>query len=140
MHKQITGNGSRYPLNTMDSIRSMLDILWNGLGKDLSNINFNTNIDENSNEYIITAELPNFNKEDININLNGSNLTINAARREETYYRNGGFISRGMTYRNYTRTFYVENINQSGINGSFNNGILKLLLPKLKNSKLYLLK
>lgn len=131
------------PYNSfLNGISSLIQILQNGMLNDFSKLNFNTNIAENNNEYIITAELPGFNKDDINISINGNYLTISANRKEETYYQNGFMISKGVTYRTYSRTFYVENINQSGINGIFNNGILMLKLPKssVKASKLYLLK
>ncbi|SUM34718.1 small heat shock protein [Staphylococcus gallinarum] len=48
----------------------------------LGNSNFKVNVYQQSNNYTITAELPGFNKEDINIEYDNNILTISAERSD----------------------------------------------------------
>ena len=51
--------------------------------------NFHTDLIERDGEYVLEAELPGFNKEDINIDLNKDILTVSASHSEESEEKKG---------------------------------------------------
>ena len=78
------------------------------------------------------AELPGFNKEDINIDLNKDILTVSASHSEESEEKKGKnkYIRRERRYQSYQRSFRVPNVSPEDIDASYEKGILELKFPK----------
>ena len=76
--------------------------------------------------------MPGFDKNDIKIDISGSILTLCAEHKLENNQKNsnGEYIRRERSYGSYCRSFDISNINESEIDASYTNGILKLILPK----------
>ena len=79
------------------------------------------------------AELPGFKKEDISVDVKDGYLTISATRNEEKDEKNekGEYIRRERRYGSFSRSFDISQIDQAGISAGFENGVLKLVLPKI---------
>ncbi|MGN0306862.1 MAG: Hsp20/alpha crystallin family protein, partial [Lachnospiraceae bacterium] len=78
-------------------------------------------------------ELPGFNKEDISAELKDGYLTIKAQTDESNDQKDkeGRYIRRERYYGSCSRSFYVgDRITQEDIKAKFENGILKLHVPK----------
>ena len=99
----------------------------------------NTDIIENDNKYEFHIELPGFKKEDISIELDNGNLKIHTKNEvNEEEKEKGKVIRQERFYGEMSRSFYVgDNIDEDSINASFENGILKLVVPKkeIKDNK-----
>lgn len=95
---------------------------------------FRTDIVEKENAYYVEAELPGFDKKDINIDLNDNRLTIHAKRdqTDEQKDENDKVIRQERNYGEFVRSFYVDNINKDAITAKFENGLLKMEIPKLQ--------
>ena len=93
---------------------------------------FRTDIREVNDKYVLEAELPGFNKEDISLDLKEGILTIKAEHKDSQDQKNdkGEYIRRERRYGSFARTFDVSGINESGITAAYNNGILEVTLPK----------
>ncbi|HLV08785.1 MAG TPA: Hsp20/alpha crystallin family protein [Halanaerobiales bacterium] len=91
---------------------------------------FKTDIKERENEYIIQAELPGFNKDNINVELNKDCLTISAENNEVIEEEKDSFIRRERRAGRFERNFYVRDIKQDEIEANYKDGILELKLPK----------
>lgn len=91
-----------------------------------------TDIRETDKSYVIEAELPGFDKEDITIDYAEPILAIKAVRKDESGEENENrqVIRRERRYGEYVRRFYAENVEKGGITASLRNGILSLELPK----------
>ena len=86
-----------------------------------------TDIKENDKQYIMKIELPGFKKEDISINYENAYVTINASRKsEETEDK---YIRKERS-EEYSRRYYVGHIDSSEIKASYEDGVLKLEVPK----------
>ncbi|MEJ6951387.1 Hsp20/alpha crystallin family protein [Natronospora cellulosivora (SeqCode)] len=96
---------------------------------------FKTDVKENGNEYIVQAELPGMNKENINIELNEDYLTIRAENNEVIEEEKDNYIRKERHTGRYQRSFYVKDINTDEINAKYDNGILELRLPKTTPQK-----
>lgn len=91
---------------------------------------FNADIRDLGKEYVIEAEMPGITKEDIKLDIRDDILTISAEKKAETNEENGSYIRRERRFGSYSRSFRIEDIRQDGINAKFENGVLRITLPK----------
>ena len=103
--------------------------LFTGFG-DMSQ--FRCDIQDKGDSYLMEAELPGFNKEDIAIDLNGDNLMITARHNSESGEKDdkGNYVRRERKFGSFSRSFDVSGIDTTAIKAAYNNGILELTLPK----------
>lgn len=92
---------------------------------------FSADIRETDNEYLVSAELPGVNKEDINLEYGNNNLIIKAIRQEIHDDSRENYIRKERSYGEVSRSFYLENVNKDGIRAKYDNGVLKVILPKI---------
>lgn len=95
----------------------------------------NTDIKEYENKYELGIELPGYEKKDVTAQLKDGYLIIEAERHEgnEIQNNNGKYIRKECFAGKCQRSFYIgEQITQENISASFENGILNLTIPKLK--------
>lgn len=90
-------------------------------------------VQELDGAYRIDLELPGFCREDLHAELKNGYLTIKATRQnsEEEKDAKGRYIRQERYSGHYQRSFYVgEEITQEDVRAAFENGVLKLTLPK----------
>lgn len=94
------------------------------------------NISENESSYSLELSAPGFEKADFQINLNGEVLTISTEKKEEKIAETGKQIRKEFSYKSFKRSFTVdEKIDAAAIHARYENGILKLDLPKKEIAK-----
>ena len=92
---------------------------------------FRTDVIDQGDKYLLQAELPGFQKEDINIDLKNDLLTISASHKEEKDEEDKNkYIRKERYYSSYSRSFRVNDIESGDIDASYNNGILEVIFPK----------
>lgn len=92
-----------------------------------------TDITEREGNYLLEIELPGFKKEDIKAELKDGYLTISAETSASNENTDGhGTVIRKERYTSSCkRTFFVgEHTRQEDIRAGFENGVLKLQVPK----------
>ena len=91
-----------------------------------------TDVIEKEDSYQLEAELPGFNKEDINIDLKNDTLTISATHNENKDEKddNGKYIRRERRSSSFQRSFHVEGLKPEDIIAQYRNGVLTVNLPK----------
>lgn len=87
-------------------------------------------IRETDREYIVDAEVPGVNKEDIKLDLKDDVLTISVERNEQLNEERENYIRRERRYGSYSRSFYVENVRHEDVTAKYKDGILTVVLPK----------
>jgi HSP20 family protein len=92
---------------------------------------FHTDIKDDGDYYVIEAELPGFEKDDIVVEYSNNYLMISAKRKAITKIEEENYIRQERTFGNFVRHFYVEDIDDNAIEAIFKNGILTLKCPKL---------
>lgn len=97
---------------------------------------FKTDVTDEGDFYLLEADLPGFDKKDIHLDLNGDNLIITAERhsKAEEKDKNSKAVRIERSYGSYTRSFDVSGVDQEKIKAKYNNGVLKLTLPKKQTS------
>ena len=91
---------------------------------------FRVDIREQDGAYVLDAELPGFKKEDIKIDVENDCLTISAERKLDEEEKQKNFIKRERFYGSFSRSFDVSGVNVDGIEAAYNDGVLKLTMPK----------
>ena len=91
-----------------------------------------TDIKEKKDKYVIEMDLPGYEKENINLELNNGYLEISAkVEKNEEDNDEEKFIRRERFFGECSRSFYVgDDIKEEDINAEFKNGILKVEVPK----------
>lgn len=91
---------------------------------------------ETEKEYIIEADLPGYDKNNIEIHHEGNMLTISGKQDEIVEEKHENYIHRERRRGSFSRTIPLpENIEADKIKASYNNGVLRLVLPKINPSK-----
>jgi HSP20 family protein len=94
------------------------------------------NITENANAYHLEVAAPGLDKADFNLKLDGNILTINAEKKTETKDETSKSIRREFSSRSFKRSFTLdEKIDAANIAAKYDNGILKVELPKKEETK-----
>ena len=91
---------------------------------------------ENEREYRLMAEIPGVRKEDINVSINGGEVTISAEVKNEKEAREGERTLRSERfYGKVSRTLVLEYpVEESGAEARYVDGVLELTLPKSQAS------
>lgn len=89
------------------------------------------NIHETKDGWHLELSAPGRNKEDFKIQLEKGLLTISFEKQEETKSEDYKTISREFSIKSFKRSFSVdEKINTDNIQAKYENGVLKIFLPK----------
>ncbi len=92
-----------------------------------------TDVKENDKGFTLDIDLPGYKKENISAELKDGYLTVSAKADEEHEEKaeDGTYIRRERTFGSCSRSFYVgEAIEENDIKAKFEDGILKVFVPK----------
>jgi HSP20 family protein len=94
------------------------------------------NIDETNEGYHLELNAPGRNKEDFKVNVENGLLTISYEKKESQEQKDYKTIRREFSFRSFKRSFSIDDkINADGIQARYENGVLKLYLPKKEEVK-----
>lgn len=94
-----------------------------------------TDIEKKDNNYIFTVDVPGFEKENINIELENGYLIVSAKTNKEINNdeKDGNYIYKERYSGECSRSFYVgDNISEEDVKASFKNGVLTIIVPENK--------
>ena len=98
-----------------------------------------TDIRDMKDHYEMLIDLPGFKKDEVKVQLADGYLTIEAAKgldKDEKDKKSGKYIRRERYAGSMSRSFYVgEDVKQEEIHAKYDNGILKLSVPKKEAKK-----
>ena len=93
-------------------------------------------VKEAEGKYLVNAEIPGVNKDDIHVTIDGNRVSISAEVKKEKEEKEGEKVIRsersyGMASRSFT---LADEVDQSQVQAKYNNGVLELMLPKKPGS------
>lgn len=97
-----------------------------------------TDIKESGDNYVLEVDLPGFDKKEVSLELDNGYLSITAKREhkvEDDDEKKGNFIRRERSFGQFSRSFYVGDIDEEDIDAKLENGILTIKLPKEKKEQ-----
>lgn len=97
---------------------------------------FRVDLRETDNQYVLEADLPGINKEDISLHYENNYLTISAKRNEAQEVKNErNYVRQERRFGHFQRNFYIDNIQEDAIDAKFNHGVLTVTLLKADKSQ-----
>ena len=123
------------------SVNREIDNLINQVWGDQGNPNTQAwypkvDIAEDENQFVLHAELPGMNREDIQVSLEDGVLTISGERKFETKKEDKNYLHRERSYGSFTRSFRMgKNVQVDKIAAAYKDGVLTMTLPKAEEVK-----
>ena len=109
--------------------------MWNGrnplYGKHAKNL-MKTDVRETEDTYEVDIDLPGFKKDEISVELKDGYLTVSAAKGldKDEKDKKGKYIRQERYAGACSRSFYVGDLESKDISAKYEDGILKLSMPK----------
>lgn len=120
----------------------LFDEFFNGFpahwGKDQVHNHFApaVNIHETTDGYHVELNVPGRNKEDFKVSIDNNLLTIAFEQKEIVENKDYKTLRREFSFKSFKRSFTLdEKVNADAIQAKYENGILKLYLPKKEEVK-----
>ena len=101
----------------------------------MTNAFMRTDVEENEKGYMITMNVPGVQKEDVHAELKDGYLTVEATSQSNVDEKDekSRYIRKERYYGTASRKFYVgDNVTQEDIKAKFENGTLKIFVPKIE--------
>ena len=109
--------------------------MWNGrnplYGKHAKNL-MKTDVRETEDTYEVDVDLPGFKKDELSVELKDGYLTISAAKGldKDEQDKKGKYIRQERYAGACSRSFYVGDVKPEEVSAKYEDGILKLTMPK----------
>jgi HSP20 family protein len=93
-------------------------------------------ISEDKDRITLTAELPGFSEDQVEVQMEGGVLTIRGERKFEDEKEGRNFHRLERSYGTFVRSFTLpNNVDRENIHASFKNGLLEIDLPKREEAR-----
>ncbi len=94
------------------------------------------NITEKKDEYQVSLAAPGMKKDDFKIDVDGNMLTISSEKEENKEEKDKKFTRKEYSYSSFSRSFTLpEEINKEKIEAKYEDGVLKIALPRKEEAK-----
>ena len=94
------------------------------------------NISENDNEFTVELAAPGLEKKDFQINIENGNLAISCEKKDESEVKEKDYTRKEFSYSSFYRSFMLpDSVDQDKIKANYQDGVLKLALPKKEEAK-----
>jgi HSP20 family protein len=103
-----------------------------------ANGNWHPSVDvyENEDGYVLKAELPGVNKEDIKLDINNKTLTLKGEKKLEEKREKENYVRIERSYGSFTRTFTLpDKVDTENIKANYKDGVLQINLSKKEETK-----
>ena len=112
--------------------RSYFGDIFDDFMPSVKDENMKCDIYEKDGSYHIEMDVPGFSKDEIKIEAKNDYLTVTAEKNSEINDedKDKKYLHRERTYGKYQRSFYLGDLVSENIDAEFNNGVLKIVVPK----------
>lgn len=131
----------RNPLRRTDGFEDFYNLLDDfftsplATSRSLMNDSFKLDIKDKDDKYIVEADLPGINKEEIELILNEGRLTISIEREEKEEKEEKDYVHRERRYSSMCRSVYLGDIKDEDVNAKLEDGVLSIEIPKGKEKE-----
>ena len=93
------------------------------------------NIAETPREYKLELAAHGLERKDFDLDVDNHTLTISAEKEEERKEEKGEYSRKEYSFNSFSRSFALpENVKEGNIDAKYENGVLKVTLPKMKET------
>ena len=131
-----TDRGFREFRDSFSLLNSMLDNMDEQKERSLVAFTPSVNTREGEYAYHVEVDLPGVKKEDIGINVHDNLLTISGERKSKEEVKEENYYKVESQYGQFERSFTLpENVDKEDIHAESKDGVLEVVIPKLKVTK-----
>ena len=130
------------PLRELSNLRREMEDLWGNLAGEREFLPMKgewmpaLDVSETKDSLIVKAEIPGMEPKDVDISLSGDLLVIKGEKKQKTEEKKESFHRIETRYGAFSRTIRVPvSVDSDKIEASYDNGILKIVLPKKEEVK-----
>ena len=132
MGRVLTKRGDLFPSVFDDFFRPWSD--WFGSERTMTVPA--VNIVDNKDDYRISVAAPGLKKNDFNIDIEGNMLTISCEKEENREEKDERYSRKEYNYTSFSRSFTLpEEVMKDKIEAVYEDGVLRLTLPKTEQAK-----
>ena len=120
-------------LDPVSAFGNMLDDFFSDSwmsGRNLMRDTFKVDVRETDKEYVIEAEMPGVAKDEIELNLDESRLTISVNRQEVVNDETGNYIHRERRVSSMSRSIHLADCKPDAIKAKLDDGVLVISVDK----------
>jgi len=109
--------------------------MFNEIGTKVD-ISPSVDVFEEGNEVVVKAELPGMKREDVDVRLSGSMLTIAGEKKSEDTVERKDFLRLERSYGSFSRTLRLpEGIKADSVKAHFVDGVLEVRIPRSESGE-----
>ena len=136
---ELTHRNNNHHISTYNPFRELEDFERSFFNSPFSSFfgtqdlaEFKTDVSDEGDHYLLEADLPGFDKKDIQLDINGDTLTVRAERHSklEEKDKKDKLVRIERSYGSYSRQFNISGVEAEQIKAKYDNGVLMLTLPK----------
>jgi HSP20 family protein len=114
----------------------MFEDLWDGGSATGRMWSPPIDLSETEDSYVLEADVPGLNKEDLELVVVDNLVTIKGERKHQSEARREGYHRFERQYGSFQRTFEIPGgFKADAVQAAFENGVLRVTLPKREESK-----
>jgi HSP20 family protein len=126
--------------NTNGYLPSIFDAFFNDANIAENSVVFTRpdfNVYETDKEFVVEAAVPGMEKKDFNIEVNDNILEISSEKEMKEENKDQKYYYKGFCYGSFKKSYSLpENVDKDKIGANYDNGILKVVIPKDKEAKI----
>ncbi len=102
----------------------------NWIRKNILPDSFKIDVEETDAEYIVHAELPGIQKDEIQLSMNEGTLTVSVEKKEETEEESKNYIHKERYFTSMSRNIYLIDGKPDNIKAKLDQGVLTVTVQK----------
>jgi HSP20 family protein len=124
------------PTRELESFQTDMNRLFDGIfrspgGNSLRRWIPATDLREESEDLVLTIDLPGMSEDDVNVEINDNVLTVSGERKDSREDRSENVYRSERTFGQFSRSFTLpEGVDGDRVTGLFDRGVLELRVPK----------
>ena len=125
------GGGLRTRADSRDFLSPFADDFFRAFfGDGRLTGSFKVDVEDKGDLYLMEADLPGFNRDDIQVSIEDGVMTISAQTNETKEEKKANYVCRERRYGSMSRSFHLDGVKEDGVSAEFKDGVLRLTLPK----------
>lgn len=122
---------TRNPFDDIERMLTRMSRQFEGFEPESFTESVPIDIEDTGDSFVLTADLPGYQSDDIDVELAGESVTISATRDEETEDEQERYVRRERRRHSVTRSVRLPGeVDEAETEADFNNGVLTVTFPK----------
>ena len=122
----------------INNINSVLDDFFSDMWSpklDYSTDTFKMDVQDMEESFVIEAEMPGIQKDEINLEMEENTLRIEVKREEIKEENEKNYVHKERKFTSMSRKIYLRDVKEDEIDAKLENGVLTITVPKVERAE-----